>query len=724
MPAKNKNIFRILRYLLLMALIGGVFSISALAFWATTLKIPDMESFDQRKVAESTKIYDRTGEILLWDVHSNIQRTIIPFEDISANIKNATIAIEDSSFYQHRGISPKSIIRALLIDLQTGSLNQGGSTITQQLVKNTFLTREKSLSRKIKEIVLTLKIEQILGKDDILNLYLNEIPYGGNNYGVETASKNFFGKNARDTTLAEAAYLAALPQAPTYYSPYGSHRDKLKERKNLVLSRMAELEFITEEEKEQAQTEKVVFMKGSDGTIKAPHFSMMAREYLEKEYGQDAVENGGLQVITTLDYGLQQKAEELVKQYAEQNKKKFNASNAGLVAIDPKTGGILAMVGSKDYFNMQDEGNFNVALGHRQPGSSIKPFIYATAFKKGYTPNTVVFDVPTEFTAACNPDGTAGLGINPNDCYMPVNYDNNFRGPIDLRHSLAQSLNVPSVKTLYLAGMKNSLQTLSDMGITSLKDPERYGLTLVLGGGEVSLLEITGGYSVFANNGEKNRVFSIIKIEDIKGEALENHIYNSEQVLDKNIALTITDILSDNAARIPTFAPNSPLYFSDRQVAAKTGTTNDYHDAWIIGYTPNIAVGVWCGNNDNSPMEKKVAGMIAAPLWRAFMDEALKNLPVENFEKPNPMPEPKPVLAGDWQNLGFNQIMPEMPDNNIFTPVQQNQQTKPQVHSILYWLDKDNPLGPSLSNPASDPQFKNWETSVLQWASSHGYNNN
>jgi len=680
------------------------------ATWAANLKIPDLQSFNERKVIESTKIYDRTGKILLWDIHQNIQRTVVAFDQISRHIKNATVAIEDSSFYQHKGVDLRAIMRALFVDFITGSAKQGGSTITQQLVKNTFFTREKSLERKIKELILAIKMEKVLSKEEILNLYLNEIPYGGSSYGIEAASQNFFNKPARELSLAESAYLASLPKAPTYYSPYGEHRNELEERKNLVLSRMAELGFITKEEREEAKKEKVKFVSKGDNSLKAPHFSIFIRSYLEKKYGKDAVEEDGLKVITTLDYEMQQVAEELVAKFAAENKGKFNASNAGLVAIDPKTGQILAMVGSKDYFNTEEEGNFNITLALRQPGSSIKPFVYATAFKKGYTPNTVVFDLPTEFNASCNPDGTPQIGVKPEDCYMPENYDNRYRGPISLRNALAQSINVPSVKVLYLAGLRDSLQTSRDMGITSLTDPDRYGLTLVLGGGEVTPLELTGAYAVFANNGVRNPVTGILKIEDRNGKNLEKFTSSPQQVIDKNISLLISDILSDNEARAPAFGERSYLYFPDRPVAVKTGTTNNYRDAWVMGYTPNLAVGVWCGNNDNTPMQKKVAGFIAAPLWNAFMTEALKNLPQEDFEKPIPLPEPKLILAGDW----LGQATSTATTPQIY-PVSSG------VHSILYWLNKNDPLGPQPANPEEDPQFRLWEWPVAKWAKENGY---
>ena len=724
---KHKKLIKLLLGVLIFLFAFFVFTGVIVVFWIATLKIPDAESLNDLKVAQSTKIYDRTGKIILWDIHNDIQRTVVPLEKISRHIKNATVAIEDSSFYQHRGIDIPGILRAIFVNLKSGRLSQGGSTISQQLVKNTLLTTDKTFARKIKEVVLTLKIEKKLSKDKILELYLNAVPYGGSSYGVETASRNFFGKNASDVDLAEASYLASLTKAPTYYSPYGGHQKELENRKNLVLNKMAELGFIAKEEADLAKKEKVVFINKGQNSIKAAHFSTYTRSYLEEKYGKDVVEQDGLKVITTINYSLQQKAEELALRYAKENKEKFNASNNSIVAIDPKTGQILVMVGSKDYFNQEDQGNFNIATAHRQPGSAIKPFVYAEAFKKGYSPNTVVFDVPTEFNPACiymynynasNTPETLEEQRKKDQCYMPENYDHNYRGPINLRSALAQSINVPAVKTLYLAGISDSLDLIKSMGINSLTEPDRYGLTLVLGGGEVSLLELTGAYSVFANNGLKNPLVGILKIEDKNGNVLEEYREDSKQVLDKNITLMISDILSDNKARAPAFGENSPLYFPDRQVAVKTGTTNDYKDAWVVGYTPNISVGAWFGNNDNSSMEKMVAGFIVAPMWNEFMTEIFKETKKEDFEKPKTIKGSKPVLNGEW--LGGQTYLIDSISGKLateFTPPElAKEKVLVQIHSILYWLNKDNPNGNKPLKPEDDFQFKMWEIPVRKWA--------
>jgi len=712
-------------------LFAGIFILvsAGIFVWIASLKIPDFNAFNDRKVANSTKIFDRTGEILLYDIHEDIKRTSIPFEEMGPNIKNATIAIEDSEFYNHIGVRPKSILRALFSNVTNIGIGGGGSTITQQLVKNTLLVQKKTYTRKIKEWVLAIKMERVLAKDKILELYLNEVPYGGTIYGIQEATKTYFGKNAYDLTLAEAAYLAAIPQSPTTYSPYGKNKARLDVRKNLVLSRMKELGFITETEYETAKAEVVVFLPKAVSGIRAPHFVFYIKDYLEEKYGGEIVESGGLKVTTTLDYTLQEQAEKAVLEGALQNEKSFNGSNAALVAIDPKTGQILSMAGSRDYFDTAIDGNFNVALAKRQPGSSFKPFIYATAFNKGFTPETVLFDLPTEFQTTCNAYGKALAGRKQSECYMPDNYDGKFRGPLSLREALAQSINIPAVKLFYLAGLSDSLKTAEDMGITTLSDIGRYGLTLVIGGGEVTLLEITSAYGVFADNGIKNKTAGILKVEDMNGNTLEEYTPSQKEVLPKNTALTISDILSDNQSRIPTFGANSSLYIPGFDVAAKTGTTNNNKDAWLVGYSPNIVVGVWAGNNDNKPM-KKGGSALAGPIWNKFMNFALTKIPKENFENPDLYIDAetvKPALRGYWQG-GENFFIDRVSGGlaTQFTPKEtKEEKIITNVHTILHWVDRNNITGPSPSNPEKNSQYNNWETPILNWWSqnSHKYPN-
>jgi len=708
-------------------LFAGIFIlvVAGVFVWIASLKIPDFNAFNDRKVANSTKIFDRTGEILLYDIHEDIKRTSIPFEEMGPNIKNATIAIEDSEFYNHIGVRPKSILRALFSNITNIGIGGGGSTITQQLVKNTLLVQKKTYTRKIKEWVLAIKMERVLTKDKILELYLNEVPYGGTIYGIEEASKTYFGKNAYELTLGEAAYLAAIPQSPTTYSPYGKNKARLDVRKNLVLSRMKELGFITETEYETAKNEEVIFLPKAVSGIRAPHFVFYIKDYLEEKYGAETVESGGLKVTTTLDYTLQEQAEKAVKEGALQNEKSFGGSNAALVAIDPKTGQILSMVGSRDYFDTAIDGNFNVALARRQPGSSFKPFIYATAFNKGFTPETVLFDLPTEFQTTCNAYGKALPGHKQSECYMPDNYDGKFRGPLSLREALAQSINVPAVKLFYLAGLQDSLKTAEDMGITTLSDIGRYGLTLVIGGGEVTLLEITSAYSVFADNGVKNKTAGILKVEDMNGNILEEYTPSQKEVLSKNTALIISDILSDNQSRIPTFGANSSLNIPGYDVAAKTGTTNNNKDAWLVGYSPNIVVGVWAGNNDNKPM-KKGGSALAGPIWNKFMNFALTKVPKENFENPDLYTDPetvKPALRGHWQgneNFFIDRVSGGLA--TAFTPREtREEKVITNVHTILHWVDRNNITGPSPAVPQKNNQYNNWETPILNWWAQNSY---
>jgi len=708
-------------YSVLIGIISFFFILSGFfALWITTIRIPDFSSLTDRKVVESTKIYDRTGDILLYDVHDNIKRTKVDMTDISRYVKNATVAIEDADFYNHFGVRPLATLRAVLLQPLRGKGVQGGSTITQQVVKNTLLTPEKKISRKIKEWVLAIKLERALTKNQILALYLNEAPYGGNIYGVEEAAMTFFGKHARDLDLAESAYIASLPQAPTYYSPYGNHKDALDTRKNLVLKKMLEGNFINEDEYQQALIEQVTFLPRDPYGIKAPHFVTWIREYLVDKYGEEVVQEGGLKVITTLDYDLQKKAEETVAKYGDENETKYNAKNAGMVGIDPKTGQVLIMVGSRDYFDPEKGGNFNVTLAHRQPGSTFKPFVYATAFMKGYTPDTTVFDLPTQFQTTCDPSGKPiSTEVDPRDCYMPVNYDGTYVGPITLRNALAQSRNIPAIKTLYLAGLQDSLNTAKNMGITGLSNINQYGLTLVLGGGEVSPLDITSAYGTFANNGVHMPTVGILRVEDKNGKVLEEYQPQSKQVIPENIALEITDVLSDNKARIPAFGANSPLYFKGRDVAAKTGTTNDYRDAWTIGYTPSFVLGAWVGNNDNSSMEKKVAGYIVAPMWNKVMQAVLEKYPDEKFKKPK-YPDPaslKPVLKGEWdgsQTYYIDKISKKLATQYTPDTLREERSVK-EIHSILYWVDKRNPNGPIPEHPETDPQFNLWEKPVRDW---------
>ena len=582
----------------------------------------------------------------------------------------------------------------LIVNALHGKILQGGSTITQQLARNAFLSPEQTITRKIKELILAIKLDRRYSKDQILTLYLNEIPYGSTVYGVEAASEAFFRKPVKDLNLAQSAILAAIPKAPTYYSPWGNHTKELFGRQKLILEKMFKLGKISKTNLDEAENFKIVFAPQGHG-IKAPHFIMAVQDYLVQKYGEDMVREGGLRVITTLDWNLEQAAEKAVSDGAANNEKLYGGKNAALVAENPKTGEILALVGSRDYFDVKNDGNFDVATqGLRQPGSALKPFVYLTAFQKGYAPDTVVFDVPTEF-ASQNPACPAIPNFsnkNP-ECFHPENFDGQFRGPVSLKQALAQSINVPAVRVLYLTGLKDSVKNAYNFGLTTLTSPDLYGLSLVLGGGAVKLIDLVGAYSVLAQEGNKHEQTMILEVKDYRGKILESYSDKSEKIVEPQPARLINNILSDSEARSGLF--RNSLYlttFPEHDVALKTGTSNDYRDAWTVGYTPSLVVGVWAGNNNNSPMQKHGSSILAAvPIWHSFMAEAIKNSPLETFTRPDPVVPQKPILAGDylWGK---------------------------QIHSILYYVDRANPDGPRPQYPQNDSQFENWEAGVLSWA--------
>ena len=681
----------------LLVLVGiGFIAIGALVIAVGIAPVPDISSFASRQVDQSTKIYDRTGQVLLYDYNRDAKRDVVSLADVSPNMIQAAIAIEDSSFYEHGGIRLSSIFRAILTDALGGAAAQGGSTITQQVVKNTLLTSEKSITRKVHEWMLAIKLEQIYSKDQILEAYLNNIPYGGTLYGIEAASESYFGVPAKDLTLAESAYLAAMIQAPSYYSPNGTHRAQLDARALLVLDRMHTLGFVSDADYAAAKAEKIAFAPASHNSIIAPHFVFYILDQLETTYGPSALISG-MKVTTTLDADLQVKAESIVNQYALDNVKKFKASNAALVALDPATGQILAMVGSRDFFDKTIDGQYNATLALRQPGSTMKPFIYSLALMRGYTRDTAVFDVPTQFSTSCQP---SDMTNSTPPCYAPQDFDGAFRGPMTFETALAQSINIPALKALYLVGVTNAINLAKSFGLTTLGDATQYGLTIVLGGGEVRLLDLVGAYSAFADDGVKNPPVGLLEVDDAKGTVLAKYEQQSTRVLPQNIARDMSAMLSDAPARVPEYDLNSPLSIPGYDVAVKTGTTDNTKDAWVIGYSPSVALGVWAGNNDDTPMVKSIAGFIAAPMWHEAMAYALSKYPVTYFGEPDPIPASvPPMLQGNWMS----------PDKNgAIIP-----------HSLLYWTDKNNPQGPTPTNPASDPQFAYWEQGIASWYSSH-----
>lgn len=630
---------------------------TGLAMWFAILDdLPSAEVLAAREVKASTKIYDRNG-LLLYKIYKDENRTPVSLYDVPEHVKNATLAIEDSDFYSHPGFSIRGMARAVIRNYQRGELT-GGSTITQQLVKNTLLTPEKTLTRKIKEIVLAVEVEMNYSKDEILEMYLNEVSYGGTAYGIQEAATMYFNKSAQDLTLAEAALLAGLPKSPTDYSPFGAEPQRSVQRRVEVLRLMEENGFITAEQRRQAQKERLVFSTDKID-IKAPHFVMFVRELLEDKYGKEMVEQGGLEVHTTLDYETQLAAEQVVREEVE-NLSRLKVGNGAAVVISPSSGEVLAMVGSKDYFDYANDGNVNVTTSLRQPGSSIKIVNYAYALSNSYTPASIIDDSPATFLIKGSPP------------YKPKNYDGRYRGRISLRSAFAESRNVPAVKVLNSYGVGNMIDLGKRMGITTWEERDRFGLSLTLGGGEVKLIDLAQAYSAVANYGRRPKLTPVLKVTDYKGNILESNecesqerstllaladklsteVYASEsaiklpfqdtscqgeKVLDPRVAYILTDILKDNNARTPAFGRNSLLNIAGHpEVAVKTGTSNDLRDNLTIGYNQNYLVAVWVGNNDNTPMSRVASGITgASPIFNKLMTYLLHDKPSNEWVIPN-----------------------------------------------------------------------------------------
>lgn len=669
----------------------------------------------------STRLYDRNLQPL-YTISGEKKRITVEGKDIPDIVKQATVAIEDKRFYRHPGVDIKGILRSVFVDIVRGDKSQGGSTITQQFVRAAVLDdRKKTFVRKIKEAILAIELEALYSKDEILTMYLNEIPYGGNNYGIEAAARAFFGKSANELTLAEAATLASLPQAPTTLSPYGSNTERLIDRRNITLDNMVQEGYITADQANEAKAVALA-VKPKGESITAPHFVLFVKEWLvdyfteelgDAQLAEQKVEEGGYSVVTTLDLEKQKIAEDVVTKSADTTLKRAGATNAGLVAIDPKRGEILSMVGSVDYFN-QDFGAFNIATASRQPGSSFKPLVYAAAFKDKYNPATVLFDVRTDFGN-----------------YVPDNFDGGFRGPVTIRQALGNSLNIPAVKALALVGNNKALETAHDLGITTLNDKDRYGLSLVLGGGEVKLLDMATAYGVFANKGTLMPTKPILKITDGNGK----EIYNQEnptdgrQVLDPQIAYQINDMLSDTDAKRPTFSRLlNVLTVPGRPAASKTGTTNSNRDAWTIGYTPQITTAVWAGNNDNSSMNAG-GSSVAAPIWAEYMRRVHENTPIEQFERPAGIKEVVVDRLSNKLPVDGSELI-----KDIFA-TWQVPTDRDDVH-VQVRVCRENGLRADETIPdelteirtytnvrSEMPNKPNWEGPVQAWAVANGFNN-
>ncbi len=621
---KIKNFISVLFYIVSILVFLTIF-FGSVSFIYFARDLPRPENFVSRSISQPTRIYDRTGEHLLYTIHGEERRDLVNIEDIPDHLIYALLAAEDTRFYNHYGIDIEGIGRSILINLRDRNLSAGGSTISQQLVRTALLTHEKTFMRKVREIILTIELERRYTKDEILEFYFNQVPFGHNVYGIETAAQSFFNKSTSDLTIAESATLVAMIRSPSALSPYGDNLESLIGRRNYIINRMRSLGFISEEKSSASLNEEPEFSRFRN-YLRAPHFVLQVKADLENRYGSDFLNQSGLKIYTTIDFELQRKAEGVAKLFAERNSERYNAHNISIVIMDPSTGDILSMVGSADYFGDKFPSDCipgksclfdpytNVSLRGRQPGSAFKPLVYAEAFRNGYSGETIVIDERTNFGTQSNP-------------YIPRNYDGKYRGEVSLRDSLAQSLNIPAVKVMAeMAGLRQSIEMAERFGITTFtREPHFYGLPLVLGGGEVKLLELTSAYGVFAADGLRSPASFISKIEDSSNNTIFQSNSTPRRIIESEIAKEITDILSDNKARSPVFGSNSLLHFENHNVAVKTGSTQNFRDGWTIGYTSDVVIGVWAGNNNNESMINAPGISVAAPAWRVLMEEFLSN---------------------------------------------------------------------------------------------------
>lgn len=649
-------------------------------FYVLILKdLPSPTKLSSTSIPQSTQILDRHDK-LLFSIYRDKDTTFIPLSEIPKDMQEATIAIEDRNFYYHGAIDLRGVARALVAIVFHQRI-EGGSTLTQQLVKNSLLTPERTILRKIKEIMLAYATEAVYSKKQILEMYLNQTPYGGTAWGVEAAAKTYFDKHAKDLDLAEATLLAGLPESPTAYSPFGSHPEEARIRQKQVLKAMYQEGYITAQQEQVAMNEPLKYRKVAN-EIKAPHFVLYVKDLLTKKYGEQMVDEGGLRVRTTLDLDIQDYAQASVAAEVA-NLGPYHVTNGAAMVTNPATGEVLAMVGSKDYFDTTIDGNVNVTLSQRQPGSSIKPINYSVGLIKGYTAATPFID-----NTICFPNVDQPL-------YCPVNYDGKFHGLLSLRYALGNSVNIPAVKMLKLNGIDAMIATASAMGITTFTDPSRYGLSLTLGGGEVTMYDMTQAFGVFANQGYRVNLISILKITDRTGKVLEEYkppaspIFG-KKVLPQGISFIMSNILADNGARAMEFGDNSQLYIPGKVVSAKTGTTNDFRDNWTIGYTPSYVVSVWVGNNDNTPMSYLASGITgAAPIWHDIMSHLLADKPPQPYQQP-PDVIRKEVCA----------VTGLMPDGKCPTRIEyfvrgtENSLTKYVAENQNMWVDKSTQQPP------------------------------
>lgn len=707
---------RNLKRTLLRLFLGGFIFLALLFAW-NAKDLPTPAKIKSKVIVASTQILDRNGKVL-YAISEEGKRIVVEFPDIDEDVKNATIAAEDRNFYKHYGLDFKGIARATYRTIfSRGTSLQGGSTITQQFVKLGLLEDpRRTISRKIKEVILAIELEIFYDKDEILGYYLNTIPYGRNAYGIEAAANNYFGKSAKDLSVPEAATLAALPQRPSYYT---NNPDDLHARVDYVLDGMVAIGKLSQgdSDKYKEEARKLAFVDRRE-SILAPHFVFYVRELLAEKYGERLVTEGGLKVTTTLDLDIQKQAEDAVANWAERNRRLVNANNSAMVVLNSKTGEILAMVGSKDYFDDEIKGQVNITTTLQEPGSSFKPVVYAAGLERGYSPGSTLWDLTTDF----------GGG------YTPQNYDGGTRGPVSIRVALANSLNIPAVKMLGLVGLNNAIDQAEKMGITTFTDRDQYGLSLVLGGGSIKMLELAQAYTAFSNGGIIHDVSPILKVEDSSGKVLEElRIGGGRRVLSPEVAWEIADVLSDNAARASVFGSRSPLYIAGHTVGAKTGTTQSYRDAWTFMFTSSdmdvpVTIGVWTGNTDNSEMRRSGAGaMAAAPIANTFMTNYLKGKPNTPFKRPASLQEvyfdqytgkkpiagwpSRPDWAAPWQ-------LPE--DDPEFARVYRVNKLDGKLAADTCPADVVEERRYRVIR-SENPSKPNWEAPVRAWAEANGF---
>jgi 1A family penicillin-binding protein len=707
-----------------LAALGFASVMGLYAYYARDL--PDPSSLSHRQLFQTARIFDRNGKLLqeLNDPEGG-RRTLVTLDNIPKVAQQATIAAEDASFYDNPGFDPRAVVRAAYQWLRNGEPVSGASTITQQLVKNTLLGPEQTAERKIKEAFLAMELTRRYSKDQILEMYMNEISYGNRAYGIEAAAETYFGKPAKELSLPQASLLAGLPQAPSYYDPY-TNLPAAKERQSYVLDQMVRTGAITQQQRDAAAAAPLDLVPaGQQGTQEAPHFVTYVRQQVEQQFGTEALYREGLQITTSLDLDLQHLAEDAASQHIADIRAR-NATNAALVSIQPSTGQIVAMLGSVDFNDASINGQVNVALSLRQPGSTLKPFTYITAFGKGWNPATMLWDIPTTFPG----------GYKPND------FDNKFPGPLTARDALAQSRNIPAVETLQFATVPDMLATAHKFGIEDLRQPDRYGLSVTLGGGEVKLLDLTYAYSVFANSGQQIGVavppdqredgfrqfdpVSILKVTDSSGKVLYENKQGSTQVEDPRLVYQITSILTDDKARQPTYGANSPLLLPNRPAAVKTGTTDAYRDSWVVGYTPDLVTGVWVGNSDNSPMNDVLGVAGAGQIWHQFMAGALADTPVSQFKAPQGVQQADvcalsamlPTQACRENTLPIHGIRRDWFVPGVNMPTQADTWDQ-SVATCKVNGKLATPLVPD--NARADVVFVNLPDAVRAWGEAHGY---